>query len=151
MQIIYRLLLLLVVVVLLLLFLLLLFLLRSPSFVEAYINTRNDNIATRTIKIWPLKTPATLSAAISLPSTRASIPKKTSKPAVRLRKNLYFLKTEPLDKRKPQESCQNWYDTYIGSDKPKYAACSISGVAAGAAALTPLLNLVPSELVTPIS
>ncbi len=104
-----------------------------------------------TMRIWPLNTPAMFSAAIPLLSTRASIPRKTSRPAVRLRKNLYALLPTLLingNHRRPIST--GIMPTYVPTSA-KNDACSILGAGAGAAAVTPLLNLVPSDVVMPIS
>ena len=103
------------------------------------------------MRIWALKTSATFREAILLLSIIASIPRNTSKPAVRLRKNLYaFIPSLLINGYHKRPINTGIMPTYVPTSA-KNDACPMLGVAAGAAAVTPLLNLMPSDVVTPIT
>src|SRR5919108_1080948 len=88
---------------------------------------------------------------ISLLSSTASIPKKTSKPTVRLRKKLYvFLVSLLINGYHRRPIIIGTIPTYapiIANSK----TCSTFGLGTCAAASTLLLNLVPSDVVIPTS
>src|ERR687898_3146462 len=120
------------------------------SLCETYSRVIKVTIATIVIRICALKAGARLSTAISLLSSRASIPRKTNSPAVRLRKKLYLLGLNLL---------MNGYHTrpIITGIMPTYVpmranveACPTVGRGAAAAESTILSNLVPSSVVIPI-
>ena len=60
------------------------------SLCETYSRVTKVTIATIIIRICALKAGARVSTAISLLSSRASIPRKTNNPAVRLRKSYTY-------------------------------------------------------------
>lgn len=90
----------------------------STSFSETYISTRNDTIAAVAIRSWPLNAPATFSSAISLDSTRASIPRNSRRPAVRLEEIVFWLR-KPPDERIPEKPYQHRDDADVRAKERK--------------------------------
>jgi hypothetical protein len=92
-----------------------------------------------------------LFAAISLLSKNASMPKNTNKPAVKLKKKLYWFLVIFLINGYHASPISTGITPTNTPNMAKIENWFTFGMGAGAAASMTLLNLVPSEVVIPTS